>query len=317
MIADVVQVSEVRALGLPAAAAAALNHPAVLYLASLAPGSRPTQIGALRHVARFYGTTPAAMQWAELGRPEMIAIRSWLAATFAPATGNRILVAMRGVLRASVELGKRTRADVEELVDLPAIAGARVTPGRSLGPEELAGLFRVLREAGTPLAARNAALVALLYGAGLRRAEACALELAGVAVDAAAVTVLGKGNKEREVPTPAGTRAAILAWLEVRGRAPGHLLLRFGSCGAIAPGSCLVPSSVHAILRDTAILAGVASFSAHDLRRTYIGDLLDQKVDLATVQGLVGHASPTTTSRYDRRGIRARVEAAASLVVPF
>jgi site-specific recombinase XerC len=316
MIADVVQVSEVRALGLPAAAAAALNHPAVLYLASLAPGSRPTQIGALRHVARFLGTTPAAMQWSALRRADMIAIRSWLASSFAPATGNRILVAIRGVLRAEVELGKRTRADVEDLVALPPIAGARVTPGRSLGPDELAALFRELRRCGTPLAARNAALMALLYGCGLRRAEACALELAGVAVDAAAVTVLGKGNKERETPTPAGTRAALLAWLELRGRAPGRVLLRFGAHGPM-PGSCLVPSSVHAILRDVAIAAAVPPFSAHDLRRTYIGDLLDQKVDLATVQGLVGHASPTTTSRYDRRGIRARVEAAASLVVPF
>jgi integrase len=317
MIADVVQVSEVRALGLPAAAAAALNHPAVLYLASLAPGSRPTQIGALRHVARFLGTTPAAMNWKALRRPDLIAIRSWLAASFAPATGNRIMVAMRGVLRASVELGHRTRVEVEDLVDLPGIDGVRVAPGRSVSPDELAAMFRALRASGTQMAARNAALLALLCGCGLRRAEACSLELLGVAGDAAAVTVIGKGNKQREVPTPEGTRAAIVAWLDVRGRGAGRLLVRFNNRGEPLPMSVLASSSVHCILASVATMAGVAPFSAHDLRRTYIGDLLDLRVDLATVQGLVGHASPTTTATYDRRGIRARREAAAALSVPF
>ncbi len=70
------------------------------------------------------------------------------------------------------------------------------------------------------------------------------------------------------------------------------------------------------ILQRRAAQAGVAVCSPHDLRRSYISDLLDAGVDLSTAQRLAGHASTQTTARYDRRGEAAKRAAAERLVIP-
>jgi integrase len=148
--------------------------------------------------------------------------------------------------------------------------------------------------------ARDAALIAVLAGAALRRAEASALDLADVDLSEGSLVVRGKGGRERRTFLAQGGEEAVGAWIDVRGTEPGPLFVGVAKGGAIDPAMGRVgPDAILAILRRRARRAGVADFSAHDLRRTFIGEALEAGADLAAVQQL-GRAS----KRHHHRPLR-------------
>jgi site-specific recombinase XerD len=102
----------------------------------------------------------------------------------------------------------------------------------------------------------------------------------------------------------------------VRGTEQGPLFFAVNKAGRIV-NHRLSDQAVYGVMRRRAAEAGVASFSPHDCRRTMIGDMLDAGVDISTVQQLAGHASVTTTARYDRRGEAVKRKASGSLNVPY
>lgn len=93
----------------------------------------------------------------------------------------------------------------------------------------------------------------------------------------------------------------IINWLKVRGDCPGPLLLPVNKYNQVVQRR-LTDQAVMYILSTRAKEIGLKKFSPHDFRRTFAGDLLDDGVDIVTVQKLMGHSSPATTSKYDRRG---------------
>ena len=142
------------------------------------------------------------------------------------------------------------------------------------------------------------------------------LDLADWERTADRLRVRGKGNKERLVYLVSGAKAALHDWLAVRSVASGPLFYRILKGGSLVPGR-LTTQAIYVILKKRAVEAGVADFSPHDLRRTFVGDLLQEGVDIVTVQKMAGHANVQTTSRYDRRPETAKRQAAAKLHVPY
>lgn len=160
-------------------------------------------------------------------------------------------------------------------------------------------------------------MLAILYGVGLRRSEAVALDVSDYDVESGALTVRsGKGNKARMGYVPSGAREAVALWLEARGEEVGPLLLPVLKSGRIVHRR-LTDQAVLMILMKRAEQAGVKHLSPHDLRRTFISDLLEAGADISTVQKMAGHANVQTTTRYDRRGEKAKQKAAELLHVPF
>jgi len=294
---------------------AADQDPVAVYLAGLGSAkSRSTMRAALAQVAAALGAATAhAIPWGALRYPHVAALRARLAERGAPASVNKVLSAVRGVAREAMRLGQLDAGDYTKIADVEGLRGERLPAGRHVELPELVALFAACPSA-TPLGARDAALLAVLRVAGLRRAELAALALEDLDRAPWTLRVLGKGNKERRAFV-VQARPEIETWLAVRGEAPGPLFCAVNK-GGRPTGARMGESSIAYVLARVAVRAGVDDVSPHDMRRTFVGDLLDAGADIAVVQRLAGHAQVTTTQRYDRRGERAAAKAAALLSVP-
>jgi integrase len=298
------------------------EHPVAVYLARLtSPQSRRTMRSKLDGVARLILGDPNAtawdVPWAKLDPIHLDALRSIIAERNAPSTGNCILAAVRGVLKACWRLGQINAERLARLLDVEPVRGSSPPTGRSIETAEIRALFEACYDKGRPNAsARDAAVLALLYGAGLRRAELAALDVADVDRDREEVVIRrGKGNKARIVPLALGAADYVSQWLSRRSEVAGPLLLPVNKGDAVQDRR-MGPDSIGHLVKRLCARAGVKDAAAHDFRRTLIGDLLDAGADLATVQQIAGHASPTTTSRYERRPAEARRRAARLVRVP-
>jgi integrase/recombinase XerD len=279
--------------------------PVAAYLASLAAGSQPTQAAALRALAAILGSSnPHGCPWHQMGYAHVAALRARLVERYAPATANRMLAALRGVLLASWRLGLLTADQHAQLADVPPVRGVSTPRGRMLSRSEMGRLFKACAADGGLRGRRDAALLALGIWGGLRRAELCDLDVGDVADDAALLRVAvrcGKGSKARTVLVPGDAARLARSWQRERG-AGRALFVAISRTGRVLYDRRLTPDAIGAILLRRCIEAGIDAATPHDLRRTYISTLLDRGVDIAVAARLAGHASTDTTYRYDRRG---------------
>jgi site-specific recombinase XerD len=144
------------------------------------------------------------------------------------------------------------------------------------------------------VALRDTAVLELLYAAGLRVAELCALDLGGVDLAARTVMVRGKGNKERRLPVHDGCAEALARWVSV-----GRPLLATSESPKEAVflkrrGHRLDPREVRRVLDRRSPVPT----HPHALRHSFATHLLDGGADLRVVQELLGHSSLQTTQVY-------------------
>jgi len=201
------------------------------------------------------------------------------------------------------------------------LRGFRLPPGRCVPDTEIRQLFAYLRRhATTAVGIRDAAIVAVLFGTGMRRASICALDLTHYDAAAGTMLVSGKGNKQHLTYIGPEVASLLRRWLDLRGTAPGPLFVAIGAtsnpAAMIAHLHRLAPDSVGMLVSGLRRATGL-QFSSHDARRTYISNAIDRTHDLVAVKELVGHAQITTTARYDRRGEEAKKKVAAAMTLPI
>lgn len=228
-------------------------------------------------------------------------LRRWLAdlaGQLKPESVARKISCIRTFFRYLLREGIRTDDPAARLA-LPKLG--RALP-KFLSPENAASVMEIPTELGTPeTKLRDAALLELLYGCGLRVSELCGLDLDSFEQDHTYVRVRGKGNKERIVPIGEPARDAVLRYLAERHllrhpktHAQHELALLLNQRG----GRLTQRSVQRFVSRYGAWAAGRPDLHPHALRHSCATHMLEGGADLRAIQEFLGHASLSTTQRY-------------------
>jgi len=292
--------------------------PVASYLARLAPGSRRSQLSALNKVALLITRGAAdvhTFNWAALAYPQTAAVRAALSERYAPNTAKRMIAALRGVLKECWRLGRMTHDEYARAADIAPVGGQLPPRGRALNEGELEILFRTCQDDCAVAGVRDAAIIAILYGTGLRRSELVRLDIVDFDSASGVLRIRGKGKQARSAYVVEETRDILDRWLRLRGISPGPMFLPVTKSGRFRLKRLTCEGVAH-VLAKRAGTARVERFSSHDLRRSFVTHLLDAGADLAVVQKLAGHRQISTTAIYDKRGEAAKLKAAKLVRIP-
>lgn len=296
-------------------------NPALLYLASLhSEVGRRSMKSKLNVFARWTGAESLLdCRWNEMRAEHCIAFMAYL--TAAPddsseknlrkrkhrrgSTVNNYLAALKGVARAAWISGQLDPDDYMKICAVKQVRYKRVPKGRSLSYAESESLMRTV-SGGDARSARDAAMLALMLGCGLRREEVTSVRVENYSPSKGRLLIVGKGDKERVVFAPPAVSEKLNYWLEqFRGYEPGRAFGRIYPNGRISYEKPLSTQAVAFIMKkrvDESDAIEMPKPTAHDLRRTYATRLLADSNDIVTVQKMMGHSSVTTTQQYDKRG---------------
>lgn len=234
-----------------------------------------------------------------LDQVDVYTLRGWLgelARTLAPGSVARKIAAIRTMMR----YGRRRGFLAENPADQLASPKVRRPLPTMLSASAAAQVMEA-PDATSVTGLRDAAMLELLYGSGLRVSELAGVDRGDVDLEGRSVRVLGKGKKERLVPLGGKCVEALVRYVarrpELRHSRTGEQdaeALFLSTRGARIPVR-VIQTLVH---QYGALGAGRADLHPHALRHTFATHLLDGGADLRAIQELLGHASLSTTQRY-------------------
>ena len=234
-------------------------------------------------------------------------VRRWVAQMHgAGRSGRGIALILSGWRGFYIWLGRQGMVASNPVQDVRAPKAGKPLP-KALSVDQAVQLASFQRENSDPwLEARDAAMVELLYGGGLRVGELTGLDVQASAgargwidLQAGEAHVLGKGSKRRTVPVGGKALEALQRWLAVRDPGGSHTAQAALFMGR--NGTRLSSQSIWQRLRLRSLQAGLATpVHPHMLRHSFASHLLQSSSDLRGVQELLGHASITTTQVYTR-----------------
>ena len=240
-----------------------------------------------------------------------------------------------------------TAEEYNRAIELEPVTGETLPAGRELSTGEILALMNICQaDSNTNAGTRDAAIIGMLYTAGLRRDEVVKLDVDSYDPDMGKLILTGQRNKQRTSYITNGAKDALADWLVIRGSQSGPLFVEVNKGGkvliereemvvkpfrkirgvevpnkkagmTIYRGGAMTSQAIYNMLFKRAQEAGIKNFTPHDMRRTFISHLLDAGADIATVSKMAGHANIQTTARYDRRPEEAKRKAAELLHVPY
>ncbi len=231
------------------------------------------------------------------GHVDTVVILSWLVHMekmgLTPRSRARHLIAVRGFYRFLVQ-ERITAINPLTLIDIPKIG---TSLPHFLSPDQVATLLEK-PDRTTPRGLRNAAMLEILYGAGLRVSELIGLTTDQVDLVACFVRIFGKGSRERIVPFGSHARKRTQEWLEW-GRP--WLLKDISSryLFVARAGKPMTRQGFWKLLKKLALEAGISTeVSPHTLRHSFATHLLEGGADLRSVQTMLGHTDIASTQIY-------------------
>ena len=257
------------------------------------------------HTVRAYGAAAARLiariqpgSWAEVARVDGPALRAQLALRRAEGLGNASAARELSALKAFVAFARAQSGQAGPAP--PRLRGPRIKKGlpRPITPDEAVGLAAEVADQAREdwIGARDRAVLLLLYGAGMRIAEALSLTGADHLLGER-LTVTGKGGKQRVVPILPIVREGVADYVHRCPWAlvPGEPLFRGAKGGPLSQGMVQ-----KAVARARQVLGLPATATPHALRHSFATHLLGAGADLRSLQELLGHASLGSTQIYTK-----------------